>query len=58
MLDEVRDKGVTDITTVFLAFVMVSFDDGTAWRQGIELREAPNAPGNWSTVGPAKPFTY
>jgi hypothetical protein len=41
-----------EIYGVSLAFISATFDDGTKWFQGIEMREDPSVPGRWTPDRP------
>jgi hypothetical protein len=47
MLEDIKKQGVEDIERVYLSFGRVVFDDGTAWYQGIPMRQDPNTPGRF-----------
>lgn len=50
ILEDIKKDGVVDLDVVSIAFISATFEDGTRWFQGLELREDPDVPGRWSPV--------
>jgi hypothetical protein len=45
-----RRRSLSDITTCFVGFNTLYFDDGTEWQSGLYLRADPNTPGRYARI--------